>query len=83
MLYYLPAEKAINLANEVFGFNGWSSSIRDTTIDFVSTNYGDSVNVGPVLTRLAPPGRSKSELGQGQLGFKRHHPRHAQGRNIP
>lgn len=35
-LYYLPAEKAINLANDVFGFNGWSSSIRDTTIDFVS-----------------------------------------------
>lgn len=26
----------INLANEVFGFNGWSSSIVSLTTDFVS-----------------------------------------------
>jgi len=32
---YLAAEKAINLANEVFGFNGWSSSIQQVQIDFV------------------------------------------------
>jgi hypothetical protein len=35
-VHYLAAEKVINLANEVFGFNGWSSAIRDTTIDYVS-----------------------------------------------
>lgn len=35
---YLPAEKAINLANEVFGFNGWSSSIQNIQIDFVDEN---------------------------------------------
>ena len=34
-VHYLAAEKCIQLANEVFGFNGWSSSIKDTTIDFV------------------------------------------------
>jgi hypothetical protein len=33
---YLAAEKAISLANEVFGFNGWSSEIRSSQIDFVS-----------------------------------------------
>lgn len=33
--YYLAADKVINLANEVFGFNGWSSSIRNIQIDFV------------------------------------------------
>jgi DNA repair and recombination protein RAD52 len=32
---YLAAEKVINLANEVFGFNGWSSSIQNVTVDFV------------------------------------------------
>lgn len=26
----------INLANEVFGFNGWSSSVVSLTTDFVS-----------------------------------------------
>jgi len=35
---YLSAEKAINLANEVFGFNGWSSSIQNIQIDFVDEN---------------------------------------------
>ncbi|KAL8780592.1 MAG: hypothetical protein Q9213_006389 [Squamulea squamosa] len=34
---YLAADKAINLANEVFGFNGWSSCIKEIQIDFAST----------------------------------------------
>jgi DNA repair and recombination protein RAD52 len=37
-VYYVAGEKCINLANEVFGFNGWSSSIRDIQIDFVGTH---------------------------------------------
>lgn len=32
---YLAADKCINLANEVFGFNGWSSGIQQIQIDFV------------------------------------------------
>lgn len=32
---YLAADKCINLANEVFGFNGWSSAIQQVQIDFV------------------------------------------------
>lgn len=35
-VHYLAAEKSINLANEVFGFNGWSSAIQNIQIDFVS-----------------------------------------------
>lgn len=34
-VHYLAADKVIHLANEVFGFNGWSSSIRNIQIDFV------------------------------------------------
>ena len=34
-VHYLSADKCINLANEVFGFNGWSSSIQNIQIDFV------------------------------------------------
>jgi recombination DNA repair RAD52 pathway protein len=32
---YLEGNKAIALANEVFGFNGWSSSLGQVQIDFV------------------------------------------------
>lgn len=35
-LSYLEGWKAIELANEVFGFNGWSSSITRMDVDFVS-----------------------------------------------
>lgn len=35
-VHYLSADKCINLANEVFGFNGWSSGIQNVQIDFVS-----------------------------------------------
>ena len=34
-VHYIAAEKCIQLANEVFGFNGWSSSIRDVQVDYV------------------------------------------------
>jgi DNA repair and recombination protein RAD52 len=35
-VHYVTAEKVITLANDVFGFNGWSSSIRHLEVDFVS-----------------------------------------------
>ncbi|KAI6352584.1 DNA repair and recombination protein rhm52 [Pyricularia grisea] len=34
-VHYVAAEKVIGLANEVFGFNGWSSSIQNIQVDFV------------------------------------------------
>ncbi len=36
-VHYLEAFKVINLANEVFGFNGWSSSVRNINVDFVQS----------------------------------------------
>ena len=37
-MHYIAAEKCIALANEVFGFNGWSSSIQNIQVDFVDEN---------------------------------------------
>ncbi|KAK4996537.1 DNA repair protein rad52 [Elasticomyces elasticus] len=42
-VHYLAAEKVINLANEVFGFNGWSSAIQQVQIDF-DIGYGHIEN---------------------------------------
>ena len=36
-LTYAEGWKIINLANEVFGFNGWSSSILSLSVDYVCT----------------------------------------------
>ena len=37
-LTYAEGWKIINLANEVFGFNGWSSNVVSLTIDFIEFN---------------------------------------------
>lgn len=37
---YLEGWKALNLANEVFGFNGWCSEILSLTTDFVDIVEG-------------------------------------------
>lgn len=34
-VHYLAADKCINLANDVFGFNGWSSGIQNIQVDYV------------------------------------------------
>lgn len=36
---YLEGNKAIALANEVFGFNGWSSSLGQVQIDYVCASH--------------------------------------------
>lgn len=38
-LTYVEGWKLINLANEVFGFNGWSSSITSLAVDYVCTDF--------------------------------------------
>jgi DNA repair and recombination protein RAD52 len=50
-LYYITAEKVINLANEVFGFNGWSSSIQNVHIDFVRLVHHHLNSISLALTR--------------------------------
>lgn len=34
-LTYIEGWRVMNLANEVFGFNGWSTAVKDLSIDFV------------------------------------------------
>ncbi|KAL9590772.1 MAG: hypothetical protein Q9203_000410 [Teloschistes exilis] len=46
---YLAGDKCISLANEVFGFNGWSSSIQQIQIDFVE----ESQSTGKVSLGLS------------------------------
>lgn len=46
-VHYLAADKCINLANDVFGFNGWSSGIQTIQVDFVS--YGIAADCASML----------------------------------
>ncbi|KAJ5711611.1 hypothetical protein N7488_005767 [Penicillium malachiteum] len=53
-VHYLSADKCISLANEVFGFNGWSSSIQKIDIDFIEENQNTGkINLGlSVIVRV-------------------------------
>ncbi|KAG5438030.1 hypothetical protein PCANB_000377 [Pneumocystis canis] len=53
-VHYLEAWKVINLANEIFGFNGWSSSIQNIQVDYID-EFKDSgrLNLGvSVIVRV-------------------------------
>ena len=72
-VHYLAAEKCIGLANEVFGFNGWSSSIRDVTVDFVriSSNRVSS-NVLIVSRSMKYQAHHQRSIWDYQLSFGSH-----------
>jgi DNA repair and recombination protein RAD52 len=67
---YLAAEKVINLANEVFGFNGWSSSIQNIQIDFVDENTQTgrvSIGLSVVVRVTLRDGTYHEDVGYGNI----------------
>ncbi|KAJ9498662.1 DNA repair protein rad52 [Exophiala xenobiotica] len=69
-VHYLSADKLINLANEVFGFNGWSSSIQNIQIDFVDENpQTGKISLGlSVIVRVTlKDGTHHEDIGYGQV----------------
>ncbi|KAI8979685.1 hypothetical protein BDF20DRAFT_835670 [Mycotypha africana] len=45
-LTYIEGSKVISIANEIFGFNGWTSEIKETTIDYLDVSAEGRVNCG-------------------------------------
>jgi len=37
-LTYIEGWRVVDLANEIFGFNGWSTSVRSLDVDYVRTS---------------------------------------------
>lgn len=69
-LTYAEGWKIINLANEVFGFNGWSSSVMSITTDYIDHNpETNRYNVGvSALVRVTlRDGAFHEDVGFGAL----------------
>jgi DNA repair and recombination protein RAD52 len=69
-VHYLAAEKAINLANQVFGFNGWSSSIQNVQIDFVDENSANgkiSLGLSTIVRVTIRDGTFHEDIGYGHI----------------
>ncbi|KAI9789663.1 MAG: DNA repair protein rad52 [Peltula sp. TS41687] len=69
-VHYLAAEKCIQLANEVFGFNGWSSSIKSIQIDFVDENEDTkkvSLGLSVIMRVTLKDGTHHEDIGYGHI----------------
>jgi DNA repair and recombination protein RAD52 len=69
-LTYAEGWKMINLANEVFGFNGWSSSVVSLTVDFIDCNEESkrySVGVTAIVRVMLRDGVFHEDIGYGIL----------------
>ncbi|XP_076037594.1 uncharacterized protein LOC143023023 isoform X3 [Oratosquilla oratoria] len=65
-LAYIEGWKLISLANEVFGFNGWSHSVTNQTIDFVDHYNGRYyVGVSARVKVLLKDGVFHEDIGYG------------------
>ncbi|KAK5130475.1 hypothetical protein LTR08_001997 [Meristemomyces frigidus] len=69
-VHYLAAEKVINLANEVFGFNGWSSAIQNVQIDFVDENPANgkiTLGLSTIVRVSLRDGTFHEDIGYGHI----------------
>ena len=69
-VHYISSEKCIQLANEVFAFNGWSSSIQNIQVDFVDEHPQTlKINMGiSVIMRVTlRDGTFHEDLGYGHI----------------
>lgn len=66
---YIEGWKVLNLANEIFGFNGWSSELVSVNVDFVDTLGSGRVSLGlSVVVRITlRDGTFHEDLGYGFL----------------
>jgi len=69
-VHYVAAEKCIQLANEVFGFNGWSSQIMDIQVDFVDENPTTlkvSLGLSVIMRVTLRDGTFHEDIGYGHI----------------
>lgn len=69
-VHYLSADKCINLANEVFGFNGWSSGIQNVQIDFVDESQSSgkvSLGLSVIVRVTLRDGTFHEDIGYGHI----------------
>ncbi|KAI0999670.1 DNA repair and recombination protein rhm52 [Podosphaera aphanis] len=69
-MHYITADKCIQLANEVFGFNGWSSQIMACQVDFVDENPQTckvSLGLSVIVRVTLKDGTFHEDIGYGHI----------------
>ncbi|KAF9517727.1 hypothetical protein BS47DRAFT_1290541 [Hydnum rufescens UP504] len=69
-LTYAEGWQIINLANEVFGFDGWSTSVVNLTVDFIDLNQESqrfSIGVTAIVRVALREGAFHEDVGYGAI----------------
>ncbi|KAI8140680.1 DNA repair protein Rad52/59/22 [Fennellomyces sp. T-0311] len=65
---YIEGQAAIQLANELFGFNGWKSEMKNFTVDFLDDHDGKvSVGVSAHIRVTLKDGTFHEDVGYGSM----------------
>lgn len=66
---YIEAWKVIELANEIFGFNGWTTETKTIDVDYVDVTSEGKYNVGvSAIVRISlRDGSSHEDVGYGRM----------------
>lgn len=74
-LHYLEGWKIVNLANEVFGFDGWNMDVRDYTVDYCDVcEKTKKVDLGlsAIIRITLKDGTFREDIGYGHAENSRH-----------
>jgi DNA repair and recombination protein RAD52 len=69
-VHYVAAEKCIQLANEIFGFNGWSSTVKEWQVDFVDENASTlkiTMGISVIVRVTLRDGTFHEDIGYGHI----------------
>ena len=65
---YLEGWKAINLANEIFGPNGWSTELKEFKVDYIDDKHGAiSLGLSCIVRVILKDGTFHEDVGYGSI----------------
>ncbi|KAG0675346.1 DNA repair protein rad52 [Kluyveromyces marxianus] len=69
---YIEGWKAINLANQIFGYNGWSTEVKNVTVDFLDERQGKFCIGCTAIVRVSlADGTFREDIGYGTVENER------------
>ncbi|CCD23741.1 recombinase RAD52 NDAI_0C00800 [Naumovozyma dairenensis CBS 421] len=72
---YIEGWRAINLANQIFGYNGWSTEVKNVTIDFLDERQGKfSIGCTAIVRVTLANGTYREDIGYGTVENERRKP---------
>ena len=69
---YIEGWKAINLANQIFGYNGWSTEVKSITVDFMDERQGKfCIGCTAIVRVTLTDGTFREDIGYGTVENER------------